>query len=259
LSKEVQDGLSAAERGEGSLLDQACGGTLFLDEISEVPLWAQAKLFELLDGESGAAAADVRVIASTSCDLSAAVGEGRFCRDLYYYLNVAPIRIPPLRQRPEDIRPLAAYLFGQCQDRLGLRKSADGGPLRVGDEVWQYLCRYDWPGNVGELVNFVERAVLGAKNGELTAVTVAKLIGANRLYSKEVETVTVPLGGDLKEMERHIVREMIQRCHGNKAAAARALGMHRRTLYRLLQEDDSTKQTTTALLGTEGTELMAEA
>ena len=145
-------------------------GTLFLDEIGDLPPNAQAKLLRVLqDGEvyrvgsTQPARVDVRVVAATNQDLGVRVVEREFREDLFYRLSVFPIRVPPLRERPEDIPLLARHLATACARRLGKRVTG------IAEEALEFLCAYDWPGNVRELQNVMERAVILAASGILTA------------------------------------------------------------------------------------------
>ncbi|MCH7686651.1 MAG: sigma 54-interacting transcriptional regulator [Planctomycetes bacterium] len=218
------------------LVEQASGGTLLLEEVSDLPLWMQIKLLDVIDrgwfpapGSDDPKSVDVRVIVTTSCDLEIAVADGRFHRGFYDNVNLAPIRIPALRERPEDIKAFASYFM----ERLNERRNGDGGRCRsqIADEVWNLLLRYPWPGNVRQLASVITRATL--LNGDIN--TGLRTYLNNSLPPDIGEMITVPLAGDLKEIERYVIREVVRRQGGNKAQAARALGMHRRTLYRLLE------------------------
>ena len=218
------------------LVEQARGGTLLLEEVSDLPLWMQIKLLDVIDrgwfpapGSDDPKPLDVRVIVTTSCDLETAVADGRFHRGFYDNVNLAPIRIPALRERPEDIKVFASYFV----ERLNERRDGDGGQYRsqIADDVWNLLVRFPWPGNVRQLASVITRATL--LNGDIN--TGLRTYLNNSLPSDIGEMITVPLAGDLKEIERYVIREVVRRQGGNKAQAARALGMHRRTLYRLLE------------------------
>jgi len=174
---------------------------------------------------------DVRVIASTSGDLEAGLAEGRFSRKLYYYLNVVTLRVPPLRERPQGLEILAQRFLAQAVARQGV---ADGHRWCFTAAAWECLRSYDWPGNLPELASVVAHTVAMSDGPEIgkEAIDFAPL----RAPGGRCETFPVPLVGDLHQIERCIVDEVIQRCGGNKAAAARVLGLHRRTLYRILNE-----------------------
>jgi DNA-binding NtrC family response regulator len=184
--------------------------------------------------EDGVAiAADARVIASSTCDLQTAVAENRFFSGLYYYLSAVRIDIPPLRHRQEDIRALAEHFLAEAAFPP-LAAPRNVRP-RFSAEAWQSLLQYDWPGNVLQLAAVVARAAMLAEGPETGEACLAGLLGG-ACPQADSESISVPLTGGLKSMELVLVNEVIRRCRGNKAAAARALRLHRRTLYRLLEE-----------------------
>ena len=203
-------------------------GTMFLDEIGEIPLELQPKLLRVLQereferlGNSRTLHTDTRLIAATNRDLEQMVEENRFRSDLFYRLNVFPIRIPALRERPEDIPLLVRHFTKQYAQRMN--KQIDS----ISSETMKALCEYHWPGNIRELQNVVERAVVMAKGSELH-VPLTEL--KRRAVPTDAET---PCSGTLEEAERaHILRTLKQTdwvIAGPKGAAAR-LGMHRSTL-----------------------------
>jgi len=164
----VKGAFTGAIRDRPGRFELAEGGTLFLDEISEVPLALQAKLLRVLQekeveriGESRLRKLSVRIVAATNRDLRAEVASGRFRRDLFYRLSVFPLELPPLRARREDIAPLARHFVAAVTRGLGAI------PLRLTDAELRRLESYDWPGNIRELQNSVERAVILAEDGEL--------------------------------------------------------------------------------------------
>ncbi len=216
------------------------GSTLFLEDVDELPLWAQVQLLDVVEGSwlptpwtSTARRGDVRVIASTAVDLEATVSTGRFHRRLYDHLNLMPITVPPLRKRPEDIRPLSIYFLEQFRQR----QNGDGGqyPRQLSEELWGLLHGYHWPGNVRELAVVLARLALLGERAAIDSVLREQLQTSTSKQAEDGEAISVPLAGDLKAMECHLIREVVRRHGGNKAAAARALGMHRRTLYRVLE------------------------
>ena len=222
------------------LVERRGGGTLFLEDVSNLPMWAQVKLLDTIEGSwlSGSESSDaegqgVRVIASTTSDLADAVASGQFLRGLYDHLNLLPIRVPSLRERPQDIRALAVHFL----DQFAQSSWSQNGRVRVDltDEFWELLLRYDWPGNVRELANVMARTVLLQNGFDVSTSLREYLRRAEQSPAADSgETISIPLTGDLRAIERHVIREVVQRHGGNKAAAARALGMHRRTLYRIL-------------------------
>jgi len=231
------NGFSHVEQWD-CVADGPGGGTLFLQDVEQLPLWAQIRLLDTLeDTWINPPAIDerrlgrVRVIASTTSNLEPAVAAGRFHRGLYDYLNVAPIRIPPLRERPQDIHALAKHfleLFRRNHGGRNIRNNVD-----ISDEMSELLPRYRWPGNTRELASVMARAIL-AKSGIGVDSSIREYLRTSTVPPDAGETISVPLVGDLKAIERHVIREVVRRHRGNKAAAARALGMHRRSLYRAL-------------------------
>ena len=173
------------------------------------------------------------MIASDTCDLETAVAENRFYSGLYYYLNSVRIDIPPLRRREEDIVVLAEHFLTAAASMLGPPRSQL--PWRFSQEARRCLLQCDWPGNVLQLAAVVANAALLAEGPEIDQAFVAGLLGSVRPRA-DFETISVPLAGGLKDMELALINEVLRRCRGNKAEAARALKLHRKTLYRLLEK-----------------------
>ncbi len=241
-------GASAARPGR---FERADGGTLFLDELGELPLAAQAKLLRVLQvgeverlGSTQPRRVDVRVVAATNVDLEAAVAQGRFRRDLMYRLNVYPIRIPPLRERPEDVEPLAQHLVRHFAARHGKRVPG------LTDRALDALRQHDWPGNVRELENLIERGIILALPGQQVdvddlfptlpqrgALTVSASGGLERGAPADIDALYDQVqrqGLSLDALEDGLIQEAVQRSSGNLAAAARALGLTRPQLsYRI--------------------------
>ncbi len=213
----------------------AAGGTLFLDEVTELAPRAQAKLLRALQervvervGGGESIPVDVRVVASTNRDLLAQVTKDEFREDLFYRLNVFPIQMPALRDRKEDVSPLANHFLARR-----------GGGNRLSTEAERILTAYEWPGNVRELENVVERAVILAGPGsEITAAHLADLstvasAGSEKPDSRSaVSRVIIPDEGvDLEELEKEHILEALRKAGGNKSEAARLLTISRRRLY----------------------------
>ena len=241
-----------------SLLESSEGGTLFLSDVSHLPLWAQVRLLNIIQQgrnrspEESGPLPSVRLIASTIVDLETLVAEGRFCAGLYYFLTAVRLSIPALRYRQEDIRAITEHLLATAGSPRGMPGSST--PWHFSEETWQYLLHYDWPGNVLQLAGVVAHAVALADGAEIGHACIADSLHRPH-HCDDSERIAVPLAGGLKEMERTIIEHVIQRCRGNKAAAARILGLHRRTLYRLLEEEKPTggkHGTPQVLLGTVG-------
>ncbi|GIW53593.1 MAG: acetoacetate metabolism regulatory protein AtoC [Gemmatimonadales bacterium] len=225
----------AKERKPG-LLELADRGTVLLDEIGDLPPGAQAKLLRFLEtrmfkrvGGVRDIRVDVRIIASTNRDLDAAVREGTFRRDLFYRLNVVPIVIPPLRERPEDIEPLAYHFLEAIT--AALRRPA----RRISREALAMLERYPWPGNVRELKNVIERAVILEEGPEiLPAHLPDELKPGARVLDLEPGFRLPPGGIDMEALEKDLIRQALQQARGNKTRAAELLGLTRDTLrYRI--------------------------
>ena len=232
-------GAVAAKPGK---FEQADTGTVFLDEIGDVPMAVQVKLLRILQerelerlGSNRTKQIDVRIIAATNVDLKVALEQGTFREDLFYRLNVMPIRIPPLRERAEDI-PVLAGRF--------LRKAAETHELPVdamSAEAIARLVAFPWPGNVRQLENVIERSVLLSAGGRLEAADIKLDVLAGRASTSAAPVgggpVTfVPDGMTLDEFEQSILREALRRAAGNKSQAARMLGLTRNALrYRLTQ------------------------
>ena len=221
------------------LVEEARGGTLFLEDVAQLPVWSQVRLLEVLQQPShfhgtqhGRSGIDVRVIASSTVDLPTAVAQRVFLSSLYYYLKVVEIHVPPLRHRSQDICSLAeSYLAIANATRVN-----HGGkpPCHFAQEALRWLVEYDWPGNTQQLASIVAHAVLLTDGNEITPMQIMELLG-EVVPNDDAETISVPLTGGLKEIERAVVAIVIQRCRGNKAEAARVLGLHRREVYRILQ------------------------
>ncbi len=224
-------GAQAARRG---LFEEAHHGTLFLDEIGDVGPNLQARLLRALQegtirrvGANDPINVDVRIVAATNRDMDAAVKQGTFRADLYYRLHVVSIRIPPLRERREDI-PLLAEHFAQKHGR------AEGSA--ISPEARELLVAYDWPGNVRELENAVARALALNPSG---VVIPEDLPDAIRLAQAEPAPAPLPPPGDrptLAELERRYASQVLGETGGNKTRAAEILGIDRKTLYRILGE-----------------------
>ncbi len=220
-------GAVAQKKGKVELAD---GGTLFLDEIGDISPKLQVDLLRVLQerrffrvGGTSEIQVDVRVIAATHRDLQADVREGQFRDDLFYRLNVINIRIPPLRERREDVPLLAQEFLDRLSHELGREVSG------ISDEALRLLMDHDWPGNVRELENAVERALVTCKSGVLAAEDFAFL---RRDAGFPVGPgLGLPAGLTLQEIEKQYIAATLQRTQGNIKAAADALGIDRSTLY----------------------------
>jgi DNA-binding NtrC family response regulator len=223
-------GAQARKRGRFELADK---GTLFLDEIGEINQNVQIKILRVLQerkfervGGEDTVEVDVRIVAATNKDLKEEIRKGTFREDLYYRLNVVNIRVPPLRERRDDIPLLAMAFLSEFSEENG--KKLEG----FDPKARQALYAYPWPGNVRELRNSVESAVVMASSG---------LIGLDDLppgvrSSGEERDVRVPIGSTLEEAEKILIRETLAAQGGNKSRSAEVLGIGRKTLYQKIEE-----------------------
>jgi two-component system response regulator AtoC len=225
-------GAQATRRG---LFEEASQGTLFLDEIGDVGPNLQSRLLRALQegtirrvGTNEPIAVDVRVVAASNKDLGQAVKEGRFREDLFYRLAVVTIRIPPLRERPEDI-PLLAEHFAAKHGR------AEGAA--ISPSAHDLLIAHDWPGNVRELENVVARALALNPSGVILPEDLPEHLRGARPPA-EAEGMTPRDRPTLAELERRYAAQVLKETDGNKTRAAEILGIDRKTLYRLLGERD---------------------
>jgi len=225
---------TGAHIDRAGLFREADGGTLFIDELAELPLESQAKLLRAIEtkmirpvGESGEVEVDVRIVAATNRDLWAETQAGRFREDLYFRLQVFPVLVRPLRERPEDVEGLAAHLL----QRLGKAE------IVLEPEALGALREYDWPGNVRELLNVLRRAALFSISNKLGADLVRRMIAASVFGSaRESTPPTGPASQtNLAALEREHIERVLQEMDGNITKAASALGIDRRTLQRKLR------------------------
>jgi DNA-binding NtrC family response regulator len=244
---------TGANADKPGLLATADGGTLFLDEIAELPLATQAKLLRVLQegtyfplGTLWPLTADVRVVAATNAPLLQRVEMGAFRRDLYYRLSVFPLHIPPLRERPEDIAPLAHHFLRQIGNEIA--KKVPG----FSREVLRYLGTQPWRGNVRELQNAIERAVI-VSEGSLLTLADFRLLDDPFIELESppaaADTQELPDGGiNLPELNRKLIAEAMERTKCNVSAAARLLGLSRPTLrYRMRKYNIASRPQRTAL------------
>ncbi|MEY4575579.1 MAG: hypothetical protein RL701_282 [Pseudomonadota bacterium] len=225
-----------AKNARQGLFVESSGGTLFLDEIGEMPLEMQAKLLRALQerkvrpvGANSEVGFDARIVTATHRDLEVDVQSERFRQDLYYRINVVRIDVPALRDRSSDVLVLATHFLRSASERSGK------GALQLSPQLAERLMAYDWPGNVRELENCIERAVALARFDHLTVEDLPERIraySADRfsMPADDVEEIVT-----LDELERRYTLRVIKLLNGNKARAAQALGLDRRTLYRKLE------------------------
>ena len=231
---------TGADRQKPGRFERAAKGTIFLDEVGELPLSAQVKILRVLQqnefervGGTETLHSDARVVSATHRDLSKEVAAGRFREDLYYRLNVARIVIPPLRDRPEDIEPLARYILKRVERRHGWNT------LSLSREALEAIRERPWPGNVRQLENTIARAVIAARG---------RTILREHLEAEQSTDVSIPethdAGGSmplralLAEVERRAIERALIACGGNRTKTAEKLGISRRQLFDKIREYD---------------------
>jgi DNA-binding NtrC family response regulator len=249
LFGHVRGAFTGAHTTKRGLFEKASGGTLFLDEIGDMSLPLQGKLLRVLqDGEvrmvggSESTKVDVRILAATNRDLGEAIDDGRFREDLFYRLNVIPVYIPPLRERPDDIPPLVEFF---------LRKHSPDRPRAVAPAALAWLRVQSWRGNARELENSIERALVLAEADEICT---EDLRARDARGEPEVDPATLIIESaadaslSLQELGERYTDEILRRCGGNKVHAAAILKIDRKTLYRRAErrarEEDADPQAT---------------
>jgi len=227
---------TGAERAKSGLFEQASGGTLFLDEIGEVDTGFQAKLLRVLQertvrrvGGDASHAVDVRVVAATNRDLRAEVASGRFREDLYFRLAVIPIHLLPLRERREDVLPLARHFLAKWNAELGRAVRGWSG------EVEAWFGRYAWPGNARELENAIERGVVLTR-GDLLVLDDLLIDTQDGPSVAPAEASAANLRSFLDGAAAERVRAVLAETGGRRVEAAARLGVDRTTLYRLMRK-----------------------
>lgn len=222
---------TGAEQLRPGKFELANGGALFLDEIGEMPLEAQAKLLRVLQdgiiervGSTQSLEVDVRIIAATNADLTEAMGEGRFRSDLFYRLHVFPIEVPPLRERPQDIPLLARHFLEK--NRLEFKRPCQD----IDDDSLQKLLEYHWPGNIRELKNIIERAMI---------LSHSKLLTIDDAFFPRSSSQETGASPKLKDLERHRIQEALKVCEwriDGPLGAAKQLGLNPSTLRSRLKK-----------------------
>lgn len=227
LFGHVRGTFTGAERDRAGLFEAAHTGTVFLDEVSELPFSFQAKLLRVLEsrqlrriGSNAYSKVDIRIVAATNRDLSTLVAEGKFRSDLYHRLNVFPIDVPPLRDRPDDIRALAQHFL----------ESLHGSRKVFAPTVFQYLEQLMWDGNVRELKNTVERAAILADGDTILPQHI--LASSPVLIRSGAETFPLPY--PMEEIERRQILALVAACDGNKSLVSERTGLGLRTIYNRL-------------------------
>ncbi len=227
-----------AKSDKAGLFEYAEGGTLFLDEIGNLSNSAQAKLLKILEDKKlrpvGSVVdkdIDTRVVAATNLHLEEAIRDGGFREDLFFRLNLLTIEIPPLRERPEDIPDLAEYYLGYYSTNYGKPG------IEISRQTMSRLCSYDWPGNVRQLCNVIERAVLLNRSGRIGVDDIGVVLKDSRLTAVERQQLVIelpPQGITLAEIEVQVVKQVLNACDWNKTETARFLGISRPRLRRII-------------------------
>lgn len=253
LFGHIQGAFTGAKKNREGLFRVANGGTLFLDEIGEMPLSMQSALLRVLEqkvirpvGSEQELPVDVRVVAATNRHLHQEVDQGRFRADLYYRLNVLKIEIPPLRERKGDLHELIPFFTQKLCAELSIR-----APKWAHEDIMATL-NYDWPGNVRELKNLIERSLLLGKplahywQEEQSAIVSDALALSATSHNMETlpQATSMSMAGypadwSLKQVEKAHIEQIVALHHGNKSAAARDLGVARKTLERKFKEWES--------------------
>jgi DNA-binding NtrC family response regulator len=252
LFGHVKGAFTGATQTRQGRFEAAEGGTLFLDEIGDMPLHLQVKILRVLQtkqfesvGSSKTQTADVRILAATNLDLEDAVAKKRFREDLYYRLNVIPVRVPALRERKADIPVLMTHFISRFNQVTGHTVSLPEG------EIMNAFMAYDWPGNVRELENLIERLVILKGQGSVDLGDLPHRIfqkyaevapqGTGALSASEFPRMVMPTDGlDLKNIvaafENHLIDQALTRTDGNKNRASELLKMNRTTLVEKLRK-----------------------
>jgi two-component system response regulator HydG len=232
---------TGADRLRKGRFEAANGGTLFLDEVGDMPLNLQAKLLRVLEnneiiriGSNDPIRVNVRVVSATHQDLESAVAEGKFRQDLFFRLNRLKVRLPPLRERREDIPLLSARFIKDFNDLHGKHVTSIAEPVR------RAMAAYDWPGNVRELRNFIESMVVLDSDGVLGLDDVQEgdILKKVALPDGRVSGPDSLVGRSLSEVERYYIEQALMLTGGKREEAAKILGIGERTLYRVIKDWD---------------------
>jgi DNA-binding NtrC family response regulator len=244
LFGHVRGAFTDAKADRDGLFEQAAGGTLLLDEIGEMPLDMQPKLLRVLQervvrrvGGNTSVRMTARLIAATNRDLEGEVEARRFREDLFYRLNVVQIHIPPLRARGNDVLLLAEHFVKKLSARVGKSVAS------ISPEAQRKLLAYDWPGNVRQLENALERAVALMRSDEVQIEDLPDRIIRFVPTSRADDDVDLENVLTLDDLERRQIERAIRQHHGNKTRAAKALAIDRRTLYRKLERYEGLRPT----------------
>ena len=240
LFGHVKGAYTGATTARPGRFEYANGGTIFLDEVGDMPASMQAKLLRVLEngevvrvGSNEPIHVDVRVISATNTDLLKRVEERKFREDLYFRLAGAVLKIPPLRERREDIPLLVHYFIQKINEsRKDIPKKITG----ISPDAMRILCSYDWPGNVRQLRNTIENMAILSGGGKLTVEDIPPAIKGTELAQQSGTTVLALAGISLSEAEKQLIANTLKMVNGNRTQAAKILGIGERTLYRKIKE-----------------------
>ena len=240
----VKGAFTDAVRNKKGLFEEAEGGTLFLDEIGELPFHLQVKLLRVLQeeevmriGDTKPIRVSVRIVAATVKDLAREVREGRFREDLFYRLNVLPIHLPPLRERPEDIPALSSHFLGKYKEKHGIKVGS------VSPEALKQLMDYTWPGNVRELENAIERSVLLSEGENITVSALPPAVRGKVVSASPGTGLKTGISADnlsikkaSRAMEEELIKRALEKSHANRTHAAELLELSYRALLYKIKE-----------------------
>ncbi|HOK03857.1 MAG TPA: sigma-54 dependent transcriptional regulator [Victivallales bacterium] len=234
LYGHVRGAFTGAHANKQGLFETASGGTLLLDEISSMPLDMQAKLLRTLQekeirrvGGNENIPVDIRVVAASNYDLEKAVKEGKFREDLYYRLSVIPIKIPPLRERKEDIPALVSHF-------LNLFEEENKKKIKIEDDAVECLKTYDWPGNVRELENLIKRVATLCENNTISVDDLPSQIPRVRTKVKEEKKV-IPLDKFIEKQTLAYMKEILRQCNNDYDKAASIIGINPKELKKKIK------------------------
>jgi len=233
LFGHAKGSFTGASVDKAGLFEEAHGGTLFLDEIGDLPVALQVKLLRALQsgevrrvGANASTQVDVRLITATNRDLAADIASGRFRGDLYYRINVVTIKLPALRERPQDIPELALHFLRRYNARLGL------GVESIAPAAMRQLTDYAWPGNVRELENVIERALVLAHGSTIEPEHLAEFVKASDAAGPRADDLSIKR--QTEQLERILIRRALEQTRGNRTKAAQLLELsHRALLYKI--------------------------
>ena len=233
----IKGSFTSANSTRKGLFEEADGGTVFLDEIGDMPLPLQAKILRVLQeseirpvGSSVSKKIDIRILAATNRNLQEMVKKGNFREDLFYRLNVLPIQIPPLRQRPDDVAVLIEHFLRNENNKEG------NSNISISSEAMEILIKYDWPGNVRELENTIKRAIALSHDGRIKGSDIIFISTGARVPAGETAAITPEESGTLEESLKQRIESTLYANNWNFSKTALKLGIGRTTLWRKVKK-----------------------